>query len=112
MACVPLVRAEIEIQCSYGSMDVEFERVLRPIRSSTIDSETLVATRFSLTDGDGTIDHAITYDEYHDGVAADAYDAVYVCTPNALHLPYVETAAELGKDVLCEKPMEGSLERA
>ncbi len=34
----------------------------------------------------GTIDHAITYDEYHDGVATEAYDAVYVCTPNALYL--------------------------
>jgi len=54
----------------------------------------------------------ITYDEFHDGVAADAYDAVYICTPNALHLPYVETAADLGKAVLCEKPMEASVERA
>ena len=66
----------------------------------------------AVADGHGTIEHAITYDEYHEGVAADAYDAVYVCTPNALHLPYVETAAELGKAVLCEKPMEASLERA
>ncbi|WP_202614582.1 D-xylose 1-dehydrogenase Gfo6 [Halostella litorea] len=59
-----------------------------------------------------TIDHAITYDEFHDGAASDAYDAVYVVTPNALHLEYVETAAELGKAVLCEKPMEGDVERA
>jgi xylose dehydrogenase (NAD/NADP) len=35
-----------------------------------------------------------------------------VCTPNALHLDYVETAADLGKPVLCEKPMEASVERA
>jgi xylose dehydrogenase (NAD/NADP) len=54
----------------------------------------------------------ITYDEFHDGAAADEYDAVYVCTPNALHLDYVETAADLGKAVLCEKPMEASTERA
>jgi len=60
----------------------------------------------------GTVEAAITYEEFHDGAAADAYDAIYVCTPNALHLPYVETAADLGKAVLCEKPMEATVERA
>ncbi|WP_416840376.1 D-xylose 1-dehydrogenase Gfo6 [Haloferax sp. DFSO52] len=53
----------------------------------------------------------ITYDEFHDGVGADEYDAVYIVTPNALHLDYVETAAELGKAILCEKPAERSSER-
>ncbi len=60
----------------------------------------------------GTIAHGLTDEEFHDGAAADAYDAVYVVTPNALHLPYVETAADLGKDVLCEKPMEATVDRA
>ncbi|WP_248517561.1 D-xylose 1-dehydrogenase Gfo6 [Salinarchaeum laminariae] len=54
----------------------------------------------------------IDYDAFHDGEAAAEYDAVYVCTPNALHLPYVETAAELDKAVLCEKPLESTVERA
>ena len=54
----------------------------------------------------------INYEEFHDGAASDEYDAVYVCTPNAVHLPYVRTAAELDKAVLCEKPMEASVERA
>ncbi|WP_123534418.1 D-xylose 1-dehydrogenase Gfo6 [Halosimplex salinum] len=58
------------------------------------------------------VDHALTYDDYADGEAADAYDAVYVVTPNGLHLPHVETAADLGKDVLCEKPLEATAERA
>lgn len=58
------------------------------------------------------IDHALSYEEYHKGMKADAYDAVYVGTPNALHLEYVETAAELDKAVLCEKPMESTVERA
>lgn len=58
------------------------------------------------------VERGITYEQYHDGVAADEYDAVYVATPNAYHLNYVETAAELGKGVLCEKPMEASVERA
>ncbi|MFB6106000.1 MAG: D-xylose 1-dehydrogenase Gfo6 [Halobacteriaceae archaeon] len=61
---------------------------------------------------DFDMEAGITYEEFHAGEAADAYDAVYVCTPNALHLEYVETAAEMGKDVLCEKPMEVGVESA
>ncbi|GGL38757.1 glucose-fructose oxidoreductase [Halarchaeum grantii] len=57
-------------------------------------------------------DTALTYERFHDGEGSDAYDAVYVATPNARHLEYVETAAELGKDVICEKPMEATVERA
>lgn len=56
--------------------------------------------------------HGISYDDFHDGEAADAYDAVYVATPNATHLGFVETAADLGKAVCCEKPMEATVERA
>jgi len=33
-------------------------------------------------------------------------DVVYVVTPNALHLKYVEIAANAGKHVWCEKPLE------
>lgn len=58
------------------------------------------------------VEHGLTAEEFVDGVAADAYDAVYVCTPNSTHLDYVSASAELGKPVLCEKPMEASLERA
>ena len=59
-----------------------------------------------------TAERGVSYEEFHEGVAADEYDAVYVCTPNALHLDHVEAAAALGKDVLCEKPMEVSVDRA
>jgi len=59
-----------------------------------------------------TVQRSLTYDEFHDGAATDAYDAIYVCTPNAFHKQYVETAAELDKAVLCEKPLEASVERA
>ena len=55
---------------------------------------------------------AISPDEYARGVASDEYDAVYVATPNGTHLELVEVAAEHGKAVLCEKPMEASVERA
>lgn len=59
-----------------------------------------------------TVEETLTYEEFHNGEAAASYDAVYVVTPNYLHLDAVETAAELGKDVLCEKPLEGSTDRA
>ncbi len=38
-------------------------------------------------------------------------DIVYVVTPNALHLPFAARAAQAGKHVICEKPMEISAER-
>ncbi|WP_435176784.1 D-xylose 1-dehydrogenase Gfo6 [Halorussus sp. AFM4] len=59
-----------------------------------------------------TVERGLTYEEFVDGEATDAYDAAYVCTPNATHLEYVAAAADHGKDVLCEKPMEASVERA
>lgn len=74
--------------------------------SSSTEKAERVATA---TDG---ADHGISYEAFHDGTARDAYDAVYIVTPNALHLEYVETAAEFGKAVLCEKPMERDSERA
>jgi xylose dehydrogenase (NAD/NADP) len=58
------------------------------------------------------VQRGISYDEFHDGAASDRYDAVYIATPNAFHLEYAETAAELEKAVLCEKPMEATVERA
>lgn len=54
----------------------------------------------------------LTYDEFRAGEKTDVYDAVYVCTPNARHLEFVAAAADHGKAVLCEKPMEATVERA
>ena len=59
-----------------------------------------------------TVTRGVTYDEFIDGEAVDAYDAVYVATPNAYHLQYAEAAAAHDKDVLCEKPMEADAGRA
>ena len=68
------------------------------------------ATREAVAEEYGV--ETIDYEAYADGAASGAYDAVYVATPNRLHLPHAETAADLGKDVLCEKPLEATVERA
>jgi len=48
----PLVRSEIDLQCSYASMYQDFERALRMINSGDVDSETFIDDRFSLTEAD------------------------------------------------------------
>ncbi|GAA0209278.1 Gfo/Idh/MocA family protein [Halobaculum roseum] len=72
--------------------------------SGDADKRSALADDFGVT--------ALDYDEYEAGAATDEYDAVYVATPNRLHLPHVETAAGHGKHVICEKPLEATVERA
>jgi L-iditol 2-dehydrogenase len=48
----PLVRAEIDLQCSYASMYQDFERALRLIGSGDVDAATFIDDRFSLLDAD------------------------------------------------------------
>lgn len=54
----------------------------------------------------------IDYQEYENGKATELYDAVYVSTPNGTHLEHVRTAAVHDKAVLCEKPLEATVDRA
>lgn len=48
----PLVRSEIDLQCSYASMYEDFERALRLIGSDAVDCATLMDDRFSLLEAD------------------------------------------------------------
>ncbi|WP_224337652.1 zinc-dependent alcohol dehydrogenase [Haloprofundus halobius] len=48
----PLVRAEIDLQCSYASMYEDFENALRLIDTGDVDAETFIDERFSLLDAD------------------------------------------------------------
>lgn len=73
--------------------------------SSSADKASSLAEEHGVSTG-------MDYDAFHAGEAADAYDAIYIGTPNAYHQAYAETAASLGKAVLCEKPIEATAERA
>ncbi len=51
------------------------------------------------------------YDNMHEMASNKDIDIVYVVTPNALHLDHATKAAQAGKHVFCEKPLEISVER-
>lgn len=92
------------------------ERALPAIASAALcETTVLVSGSADKADAMATefrVDHQLTYEQFHEGTAIDAYDAVYIATPPAFHLDYTKTAAEFSKHVLCEKPIETSSSRA
>lgn len=48
----PLVRAEVDLQCSYASTYQDFENALRLIGGGDVDAETFIDSRFSLFEAD------------------------------------------------------------
>jgi predicted dehydrogenase len=54
----------------------------------------------------------LTFLDYNDLLAMDELDGVLVCTPTAVHGAPSAAALRAGKHVLCEKPMEASLQSA
>ena len=59
-----------------------------------------------------TDDHVYSYENFDEIVNDELVDIVYVVTPNALHQEYTIRAAQAGKHVICEKPMEINADRA
>jgi glucose-fructose oxidoreductase len=55
---------------------------------------------------------AWSYEQYGELLRSGEIDAVYVATPNFLHLEYAVPALEAGIHVLLEKPMASSVEEA
>ncbi|HLU94872.1 MAG TPA: Gfo/Idh/MocA family oxidoreductase [Membranihabitans sp.] len=56
-------------------------------------------------------ENVYNYENFDSIADNDAIDIVYVVTPNSLHMPFTIRAAEAGKHVICEKPMEISSDR-
>lgn len=52
------------------------------------------------------------YDTIEEAVNAEGVDAVYISTPNSTHYEFAKKCIELGKPVLCEKPVAMSYEQA
>ncbi|NUB90961.1 alcohol dehydrogenase catalytic domain-containing protein [Haloterrigena sp. SYSU A558-1] len=52
MEFTPLVRSEIDLQCTYSAMYEDFERALRLIGSGDVDHATFLDDRFSLLEAD------------------------------------------------------------
>lgn len=48
---------------------------------------------------------AAVYSDFDSAVRRDDVDAVYIATPHTSHVDYAVRAMELGKPVLCEKPV-------
>lgn len=51
------------------------------------------------------------FETYEDLLSFDPIDAITVCTPTGTHLEYGERAAEAGKHVIIEKPIEITVQR-
>lgn len=51
----------------------------------------------------------IAVESFDDVLALDAIDVIDVCTPPGLHVEMVQRGLARGRDVVCEKPLAGSL---
>lgn len=54
---------------------------------------------------------AASYADFREMIARDDIDAVSICTPSGLHGEAAIAAAQAGKHVLCEKPLETTVEK-
>lgn len=75
--------------------------------SSEEDKGEEFARAFDLTEQD-----VYTYDTFEQLANRDDVQAVYIVLPNSKHLEFVRRAAQMGKHVLCEKPLSVNAEQA
>ena len=55
---------------------------------------------------------AKVYTDYDEMLKDDEIDIVHICTPSGMHSDMAVAAAQAGKHILCEKPMDITLEKA
>ncbi|GGK99619.1 Gfo/Idh/MocA family protein [Deinococcus radiotolerans] len=80
---------------------------LAAVVSDDHDKAVQSALAYGLSEAD-----AYSYDTFEALAGRDDVQAVYIVLPNTLHREYTERAARIGKHVLCEKPLAGSVEDA
>jgi L-iditol 2-dehydrogenase/threonine 3-dehydrogenase len=56
MPTTPIVRAEVDIQCSYSAMFRDFDRAFRLMATGDLDHETFLDDRFSLLDAEAAFE--------------------------------------------------------
>lgn len=79
---------------------------LAGIVSGTPDKRTKWAAKYSIPEK-----NIYTYETFDKIKDNPDIDVIYVVLPNGMHAEYSVRAAQAGKHVLCEKPMEISVER-
>ena len=75
--------------------------------SNTPDKARVVAAQYGVRP-----DSIYSYDEWDRLAGNKDVAAVYIVTPNGMHLEHVSAAAAAGKHVLCEKPMANTAAEA
>ena len=78
--------------------------------AKVIAASDIVPENLARTAAQWGIEH--TFSDYHEMLEMDEIDGVVVCTPTAVHAAPTIAALEAGKHVLCEKPMEATLDAA
>ena len=73
--------------------------------SGSPDKARVVAEQYGVSQ-----DAVYGYDDMHRLAENPEVQAVYIVTPNGMHLEHVRAAAAAGKHVLCEKPMANTSE--
>ncbi|MBZ9751268.1 Gfo/Idh/MocA family oxidoreductase [Deinococcus sp. HMF7604] len=83
------------------------EAYIAALVTSEEDKGEAFARAFNLTERD-----VYSYEEFDRLAERDDVEAVYIVLPNSLHREYAVRAAQMGKHVLCEKPLSVNVEDA
>lgn len=97
-----------------GTAKIAREWVIPAIKNSKVAQCVAVASRTLDKAQDYACEHAIAhaFGNYESMFASDLIDAVYIATPNQLHVELTALAAKYGKHVLCEKPIAMNAKQA